>query len=130
MRSIVAAGLALVACGVNAGASPCDTATTAAAEALEHANEVSLRPVERASVHPDDIPPAPSVTPTDEFYISPESQARIEAGAENRRLQNAKEAEVLRHMTRWTIIIEQNPECFTVDERANAEQVARQLGGG
>lgn len=129
MTLVATATLALAACGtVESGASPCDEATTLAADVLQQAHDAASKPVELASVDPADVPPGPSVTPTDRFYISPESEARIEASLRNSRQQRAKAAEVRQHTERWVIIIEQNAECFTVEERANAEQVARRLG--
>lgn len=130
--------LMLVGCGGQGAASQCDEAAASAETALARAQEAheAMEGVTVGSVERQNPSSFPSPTDTEGFYLSQESQANIANSLAQSRAQDAADAERRghaeegrRHLEHYTIVVEQNPDCFDADTRARAEQLARQISG-
>lgn len=118
--------------GCAAASETANAALAEASEAAERMQGVAAEPIEPRA--PSSFP---SPTDTEGFYLSQESQANIANSQARQEAQRRVDAERREHaeegrrrLERYTIIVEQNPDCFDVDTRARAEQLARQLQTG
>lgn len=123
---ILAAILTLAGCAApTAQADPCDDATTLATQAYDDA-EQALN--DSRAVRPQPVDSDLSRTPREDQIISDYTSAKIDAerSADHRRDKLKDDAR--RYILRWATIIEQNDECFDVQQRADAAELLRAVG--
>lgn len=123
----LAAALALTGCATPTDqADPCDDATSLATEAYDGAT----RALNNArNVRPEPVDPNLARTPREGEYISDHAEAKFEAERRADRLRDSYQTDARRLGIRWATIIDQNPDCFTVQERADAAEMLRAATG-
>lgn len=117
-RATIALVLLISACSRGLSAD-CQDATTLATETrtdmLSQVDEF-----QQAQARADTAWP-PGQYPPDQI-----EELRVRA-AEARRVADSLRMDTLRTVERYTILVEQNAECFTVDQRVEAEQLRRRI---
>lgn len=127
--TLALAGLLLGACSGTSSADECAEPTEAATSALNEmaAAHDRYQSVREEPVNPDDYDDDSTPSDDDGFYLSPESQARIAAGAQARGERRKHGRTYWNAAERYTIVVEQNGECFDTETQVQAEQLARRL---
>lgn len=128
--AVLAATALLVGCASEeAEAAPCDDATEAAHTAHDAATDAfqRMKAVREQPVDPSLSTEVPEAEEGDtRFQLSPHTEAKMEAGAQAAGERTRLHDEAQRQTRKWATIIEQNPNCFKAEARANAAEALRQ----